>query len=167
MVSVEVAWSSQMIKNIKQLRGPRSLRSSRWCLMDILEQFLAVDIRWYERMQQRCLWMPMMPWHEEIGLALPGLPVLLGDVETDSRGMNIVCWRPGMMGEVHWLTCIVSIAAISTGSYMYITVYFAPWCPVLHEEYQNQFRNEEITQRSPEAHLRNITRLVLCHFSSY
>jgi len=30
---------------------------------------------------------------KEIGLALPGLPVLLGDVETDSRGMNIVCWR--------------------------------------------------------------------------
>ncbi|CAK9023746.1 Polyamine-transporting ATPase 13A2 [Durusdinium trenchii] len=30
---------------------------------------------------------------KEIGLALPGLPVLLGDVETDSHGQNIVCWR--------------------------------------------------------------------------
>lgn len=30
---------------------------------------------------------------KEIGLTLPGLPVLLGDLETDSRGINIVCWR--------------------------------------------------------------------------
>ena len=30
---------------------------------------------------------------KEIGLALPNLPVLLGDVEKDGRGQSIVCWR--------------------------------------------------------------------------
>ncbi|CAJ1383081.1 unnamed protein product [Effrenium voratum] len=30
---------------------------------------------------------------KEIELAVPGLPVLLGDLETDSQGKSIVCWR--------------------------------------------------------------------------
>ena len=31
---------------------------------------------------------------QEIKLAAPGLPVLLGDMEKDSSGRFVVCWRP-------------------------------------------------------------------------
>lgn len=118
-----VKWSNT--SNNSEVFGVwEALDDAWWIYWSNFVPLISVDMNWCSNVAY------VMPWQEEIGLALPGLPVLLGDVETDSRGMNIVCWRPGMMGGVHWLTCIISIAAMSTGSCMYITVlYNVIFCP--------------------------------------